>query len=161
MWDQTNSLDINKTNKDWTDRVKEIQLRRDKVDRIKLMEIKVPLRRMSFKYQLSRLWEHEQKSSRMYSTDSFKSYGLKQIHGGPMSMIHVGNKESSPWFKFLKDSVKAKNWQEIFWVYSRRIGFHGYSRCHFLSFYVVFCFLLNDSRRPALLSYFSVFFLGK
>jgi hypothetical protein len=32
----------------------------------------------------------------MYSTDSFKSYGLKQIRGGPMSMIHVGNKESSP-----------------------------------------------------------------
>jgi hypothetical protein len=39
---------------------------------------------------------HEQRSSRMYSTDSFKSYGLKQIHGGPLSMIHVGNKESSP-----------------------------------------------------------------
>jgi hypothetical protein len=31
-----------------------------------------------------------------YSTDSFKSYGLKQIRGGPLSMIHVGNKESSP-----------------------------------------------------------------
>ena len=30
MWDQTNSLDINKTNKDWTNRVKEIRLRRDK-----------------------------------------------------------------------------------------------------------------------------------
>jgi hypothetical protein len=31
-----------------------------------------------------------------------------------------------------------------------------------LSVYVVFCFLLYDSRRPALLSYFSVFFfLGK
>jgi hypothetical protein len=27
---------------------------------------------------------------------SFKSYGLKQIRGGPLSMIHVGNKESSP-----------------------------------------------------------------
>jgi hypothetical protein len=39
---------------------------------------------------------HEQRSSRMYSTDSFKSYGLKQIHGGPLSMIHMGNKESSP-----------------------------------------------------------------
>jgi hypothetical protein len=61
-----------------------------------LMEIKAPLRRISFKYQLGRLREHEQKSSRMYSTDSFKSYGLKQIHGGPLSMIHVGNKESSP-----------------------------------------------------------------
>ena len=44
-------------------------------------------------YQLGRLREHEQKSSRMYSTDSSKSYGLKQIHGGPLSMIHVGNKK--------------------------------------------------------------------
>jgi hypothetical protein len=35
------------------------------------------------------------KKSRMYSTDSSKSYGLKQIRGGPLS-IHVGNKESSP-----------------------------------------------------------------
>ena len=34
----------------------------------------------------------EQRSSRMYSTDSSKSYGLKQTHGGPLSMIHVGNK---------------------------------------------------------------------
>jgi hypothetical protein len=41
------------------------------------------------KYQLGRLREHEQRSSRMYSTDSFKSYGLKQIRGGPLSMIHV------------------------------------------------------------------------
>jgi hypothetical protein len=47
-------------------------------------------------YQLGWLREHEQRSSRMYSTDSFKSYGLKRIRGGPMSMIHVGNKESSP-----------------------------------------------------------------
>jgi hypothetical protein len=61
-----------------------------------LMEIKAPLRRISFKYQLGRLREHEQRSSRMYSMDSFKSYGHKQIRGGPMSMIHVGNKESSP-----------------------------------------------------------------
>jgi hypothetical protein len=61
-----------------------------------LMEIKAPLRRISFKYQLGRLREHEQRSSRMYSTDSFKSYGLKQIRGGPLGMIHVGNKESSP-----------------------------------------------------------------
>jgi hypothetical protein len=61
-----------------------------------VMEIKAPLRRISFKYQLGRLRGHEQRSSRMYSTDSFKSYGLKQIHGRPLSMIHVGNKESSP-----------------------------------------------------------------
>jgi hypothetical protein len=61
-----------------------------------LMEIKAPLRRISFKYQLGRLREHEQRSSRMYSMDSFKSYGLKQIHGGPLSMIHSGNKESLP-----------------------------------------------------------------
>jgi hypothetical protein len=60
-----------------------------------LMEIKAPLRRISFKYQLGRLRGHEQRSSRMYSTDSFKSYGLKQIRGGQLSMIHVGNKESS------------------------------------------------------------------
>jgi hypothetical protein len=59
-------------------------------------EGKAPLRRISFKYQLSRLRERGQRISRMYSTDSFKSYGLKQIRGGPMSMIHVGNKESSP-----------------------------------------------------------------
>jgi hypothetical protein len=65
-----------------------------------LMEIKAPLRRISFKYQLGRLREHEQRSSRMCSTDSSKSYGLKQIRGGPLSMIHVGNKELSPWFKF-------------------------------------------------------------
>ena len=65
-----------------------------------LMEIKVPLRRISFKYQLGQLQEHKQRSSRMYSTDSSKSYGLKQIRGGPLSMIHVGNKKSSPWFKF-------------------------------------------------------------
>jgi hypothetical protein len=44
-----------------------------------LMEIKAPLRRISFKYQLGRLREHEQRSSRMYSMDSFKSYRLKQI----------------------------------------------------------------------------------
>jgi hypothetical protein len=44
-----------------------------------VMEIKAPLRRISFKYQLDRLREHEQRSSRMYSMDSFKSYGLKQI----------------------------------------------------------------------------------
>jgi hypothetical protein len=50
----------------------------------------------SFKYQLGRLREHEQRSSRMYSMDSFKSYGLKQIQGGPLSMIHSGNKESLP-----------------------------------------------------------------
>jgi hypothetical protein len=63
-----------------------------------LMEIKAPPRRISLKYQLGRLQEHEQRSSRMYSTDSFKSYGLKQIQirGGPFSMTHVGNKESSP-----------------------------------------------------------------
>nr|POF00117.1 hypothetical protein CFP56_19079 [Quercus suber] len=61
-----------------------------------LMEIKAPLRRISFKYQLGQLREHEQRSSRMYSTDSSKSYGLKQIRGGPLSMIHVGNKELSP-----------------------------------------------------------------
>jgi hypothetical protein len=61
-----------------------------------LMEIKAPLRRISFKYQLGRLREHEQRSSRMYSMDSFKSYGLKQIQGGPLSMIHSGNKESLP-----------------------------------------------------------------
>jgi hypothetical protein len=61
-----------------------------------MMEIKAPPRRISLKYQLGRLQEHEQRSSRMYSTDSFKSYGLKQIRGGPLSMIHVGNKESSP-----------------------------------------------------------------
>jgi hypothetical protein len=60
------------------------------------MEIKAPLRSISFKYQLGRLREHEQRSSRMYSMDSFKSYGLKQIHGGPLSMIHSGNKESLP-----------------------------------------------------------------
>ena len=65
-----------------------------------VMEIKALLRRISFKYQLGRLQEHEQRSSRMYSTDSSKSYGLKQICGGPLSMIHVGNKKSSPWFKF-------------------------------------------------------------
>jgi len=64
--------------------------------RVVMMEIKAPLRRILFKYQLGRLREHEQRSPRMYSTDSFKSYGLKQIRGGPMSMIHVGNKESSP-----------------------------------------------------------------
>ena len=56
------------------------------------MEIKAPLRRISFKYQLGRLQEHEQRSSRMYSTDSSKSYGLKQIREGPLSIIHVGNK---------------------------------------------------------------------
>jgi hypothetical protein len=61
-----------------------------------VMEIKAPLRRISFKYQLGRLREHEQRSSRMYSMDSFKSYGLKQIQGGPLSMIHSGNKESLP-----------------------------------------------------------------
>jgi hypothetical protein len=61
-----------------------------------MMEIKAPLRRISFKYQLGRLRGHEQRSSRKYSTNSFKSYGLMQIHGGPLSMIHVGNKESSP-----------------------------------------------------------------
>jgi hypothetical protein len=61
-----------------------------------MMEIKAPLRRISFKYQLGRLRGHEQRSSRMYSTNSFTSYGLKQICGGPLSMIHVGNKESSP-----------------------------------------------------------------
>jgi hypothetical protein len=61
-----------------------------------VMEIKAPLRRISFKYQLGRLREHEQISSRMYSMDSFKSYELKQIHGGPLSMIHSGNKESLP-----------------------------------------------------------------
>jgi hypothetical protein len=61
-----------------------------------VMEIKAPLRRISFKYQLGRLREHGQRSSRMYSMDSFKSYGLKQIHGGPLSMIHSGNKESLP-----------------------------------------------------------------
>jgi hypothetical protein len=65
-------------------------------DRDVMMEIKAPLQRTSFKYQLGQLREHEQRSSRMYSTDSFKSYGLKQIRGGPLSMIHVGNKESSP-----------------------------------------------------------------
>ena len=123
-----------------------------------LMEIKAPLRRISFKYQLGRLREHEQRSLGMYSTDSSKSYGLKQIRGGPLSMIHMGNKNSSPQFKFQKDPVRAKNWQEIFWVYSRRIGLHGYFRRHFLSFYVVFCFLLYDSRHPVLLSYFSVSF---
>jgi hypothetical protein len=64
--------------------------------RMKMMEIKAPLRRISFKYQLGRLREHEQRSSRMCSTDSSKSYGLKQIRGGPLSMIHVGNKELSP-----------------------------------------------------------------
>lgn len=58
-----------------------------------LMEIKAPLRRISFKYHLGRLREHEQRSSRMCSTDSSKSYGLKQIRGGPLSMIHVANKE--------------------------------------------------------------------
>jgi hypothetical protein len=58
-----------------------------------MMEIKAPLQRISLKYQLGRLREHEQRSSRMYSTDSSKSYGLKQIRGGPLSMIHVGNKE--------------------------------------------------------------------
>jgi hypothetical protein len=57
---------------------------------------KAPHRRISFKYQLGQLRGHEQRSSRMYSTDSFKSYGLKQIHGGPLNMIHVSNKESSP-----------------------------------------------------------------
>ena len=57
------------------------------------MEIKAPLWRISFKYQLGWLREHEQRSSRMYLTDSFKSYGLKQIRGGPLSMIHVGNKK--------------------------------------------------------------------
>ena len=57
------------------------------------MEIKASLRRISFKYQLGQLREHEQRSSRMYLTDSFKSYGLKQIRGGPLSMIHVGNKK--------------------------------------------------------------------
>jgi hypothetical protein len=61
-----------------------------------LMEIKAPLQRISFKYQLGWLREHEQRSSMMYSTDSSKSYGLMQIRGGPLSMIHVGNKESSP-----------------------------------------------------------------
>ena len=57
------------------------------------MEIKASLRRISFKYQLGQLREHEQRSSRMYLTDSSKSYGLKQIRGGPLSMIHVGNKK--------------------------------------------------------------------
>ena len=57
------------------------------------MEIKAPFRRISFKYQLGRLQEHEQRSLRMYSTDSSKSYGLKQTCGGPFSMIHVGNKK--------------------------------------------------------------------
>jgi hypothetical protein len=61
-----------------------------------MMEIKALLRRISFKYQLGRLQGHEQRSLRMYSMDSFKSYGLKQTHGGPLRMIHVGNKESSP-----------------------------------------------------------------
>jgi hypothetical protein len=60
-----------------------------------MMEIKAPLQRTSFKYQLGQLREHEQRSSRMYSTGSFKSYGLKQIRGGPLGMIHLGNKESS------------------------------------------------------------------
>jgi hypothetical protein len=67
-----------------------------KLNREIVMEIKAPLRRISFKYQLGRLREYEQRSSRMYSMDSFKSYGLKQIHGGPLSMIHSGNKESLP-----------------------------------------------------------------
>jgi hypothetical protein len=61
-----------------------------------VMEIKAPLRRISFKYQLGRLRGHEQRSSRMYSMDSFKSYGLKQIRRGPLSMIHMSNKESLP-----------------------------------------------------------------
>jgi hypothetical protein len=38
-----------------------------------MMEIKAPLQRISFKYQSGRLREHEQRSSRMYSTDSSKS----------------------------------------------------------------------------------------
>jgi hypothetical protein len=59
----------------------------------------------------------------------------------------------------LEGSSQGNNWQEIFWVYSRRIELHGYSKRHFLSFYVVFCFLLYDSRRPALLSYSSSFLL--
>jgi hypothetical protein len=71
-------------------------LRANPFKRRGMMEIKAPLQRTSFKYQLGRLREHEQRSSRMYSTDSFKSYGLKQIRGGPVSMIYVGNKESSP-----------------------------------------------------------------
>uniref|UniRef100_A0A2N9G165 Integrase catalytic domain-containing protein n=1 Tax=Fagus sylvatica TaxID=28930 RepID=A0A2N9G165_FAGSY len=70
------------------------------------MEIKAPLRRISFKYQLGRLREHEQRSSRMYSTDSFKSYGLKQIRGGPLSMIHVDNKESH----HFEGSRSSTNW---------------------------------------------------
>jgi hypothetical protein len=65
---------------------------RVEISKVPMMEIKAPLRRISFKYQLGRLQGHEQRSSRMYSTDSFKSYGLKQIRGGPLSMIHVGNK---------------------------------------------------------------------
>ena len=58
------------------------------------MEIKAPLRRISFKYQLGRLQEHEQRSSKMYSMDSSKSYGLKQIRESPLSMIHVSNKKN-------------------------------------------------------------------
>ena len=61
-----------------------------------MMEIKAPLQRISFKYQLGWLREHKQRSSRMNSTDSSKSYELKQIRGGPLSMIHMGNKKSSP-----------------------------------------------------------------
>ena len=56
------------------------------------MEIKAPLRRISFKYQLGRLREHKQRSSMMYLTDSSKSYGLKQIRGGPLSMIQWATK---------------------------------------------------------------------
>ena len=77
-------------------KIKNQQINRSDVRPTRLMEIKALLRRISFKYQLGRLQEHEQRSSRMYSTDSSKSYGLKQIRGGPLSMIHVGNKKSSP-----------------------------------------------------------------
>jgi hypothetical protein len=39
-------------------------------DREAMIEIKAPLRRISLKYQLGRLRGHEQRSPRIYSTDS-------------------------------------------------------------------------------------------
>ena len=72
-----------------------------------MMEIKALLRRISFKYQLGWLQKHEQRSSKMYLMDSSKSYGLKQTRGGPLSMIHVGNKKIVTLIQVLEGSSQG------------------------------------------------------
>ena len=53
-----------------------------------------------FKFQLHRLRECEQISSKMHSMGWFKKFGVKQIHGCPLSIIHVIFRGASLWFKF-------------------------------------------------------------